>query len=251
MSLAELFYAKHPRRLARSRRRPRRPMFESLEARLLLDATPLHPLVYEAAAAVDVTQLPGQPPIVAPLFVGANPAKVLTGPHAGYRLLAAEEDRGRELVTMLTAEQRKSALIKDEAFGEIVTRNDPKVAPLAAEGLAAADMSEPERAQLRRLLDLYIARMTESAAKDQWARIERAGFEKVRFAWAGGLEVGQPHYYRIHGPTMLVEYDDTQNGANHIHTVYRDLERDLGGDALAAHYRSDRHDRMVATAAPR
>lgn len=200
--------------------------------------------------SINVTQLPGQPPIVAPLFVGANPAKVLTGPNAGYRLLAAEEDLGRELVRMLSAEQRKIAQIKAEAFDEIVTRNDPKVASLAVEGLAAADMTEAERAQLRRVLNLYVARMSAAAAKDQWARIERAGFEKLRFAWAGGIEEGQPHYYRIHGPTLLVEYDDTQNGANHIHTVYRDLERDLGGDALGAHYRADRHDRMVAATAP-
>jgi hypothetical protein len=201
--------------------------------------------------SINVTQLPGQPPIIAPLFIGANPAKVLTGPHAGFRLLAAEEDLGRELVRMLPPDERKVALIKDEAFGEIVTRNDPKVAPLSVEGLAAADMSESERAQLRRVLDLYVSRMTADAAKDQWARITRAGFEKLHFAWAGGIDEGQPHYYRIHGPTVLVEYDDTQNGANHIHTVYRDLERDLGGDALRAHYRSDSHNRMVATIAPR
>ena len=125
------------------------------------------------------------------------------------------------------------------------------IAPLALAGLAAGDMSGPERAQLRRVLDLYLSRMTAAAAQEQWARIERAGFEKLHFAWAGGIEAGQPHYYRIHGPTMLVEYDDTQNGANHIHTVYRDLERDFGGDALAAHYRSDRHERMVATRGPR
>jgi len=201
--------------------------------------------------SINVTQLPGRPPIVAPLFVGANPAKVPTGPNAGYRLLAAEEDLGRELIRMLPDHERKVALIKDEAFGEILTRNDPKVAPLALEGLAAADMSEPERAQLRRVLNLYVARMNADAAKDQSYQVERAGFDKLHFAWAGGVDEGQPHYYRIHGPTVLVEYDDTQNGANHIHTVYRDLERDLGGDVLGAHYRSDRHDRMVAAAAPR
>jgi hypothetical protein len=201
--------------------------------------------------SVNVTQLPGQPPIVAPLFVGANPAIVKNGPNVGYRMLAAEEDLGRELVKMLSAEQRKIAMLQDEAFGEIVTRNDPKVAALETQGLAAADMSAGEQAQLRRVLDLYIGRMNEASAKEQWARIEGAGFGKLRFGWAGGIEPGDKHYYRIHGPTMLVEYDDTQNGANHIHTVYRDLERDFGGDALRAHYRSDSHNRMVATTAPR
>lgn len=201
--------------------------------------------------SVNVTQLPGQPAIVAPLFVGANPAIVKNGPNVGYRMLAAEEDLGRELVKMLPVEQRKTAMLQDEAFGEIVTRNDPKVATLETQGLAAADMSAAAQAQLRRLLDLYIGRMNAASAKDQWARIERAGFDKLHFGWAGGIDPGDKHYYRIHGPTVLVEYDDTQNGANHIHTVYRDLERDFGGDALAAHYRSDRHDRMVAAAPPR
>jgi len=187
--------------------------------------------------SINVTQLPGQPPIVAPLFVGANPARVLTGPNAGFRLLAAEEDLGRELMTMLSPEQRKVALIDMAAFPEIITRNDPKVQGLATAGLAAGDMTEGARAQLRRLLALYIGRIAPDGAQDALARIERAGFEKVHFAWAGGIEVGAQHYYRIHGPTVLIEYDDTQNDANHIHTVYRDLEHDLGGDVLRAHYR--------------
>jgi hypothetical protein len=97
-------------------------------------------------------------------------------------------------------------------------------------------MSDDERAQLRRLIELYVGRMNAASAKEALARLDRAGFEKVRFGWAGGIESGQPHYYRIHGPTLLIEYDDTQNEANHIHTVYRDLERDFGGDALRAHY---------------
>jgi hypothetical protein len=201
--------------------------------------------------SLNVTQLPGHPPVVAPIFVGANPARVLAGPNAGFRLLAAEEDLGRELVTMLPPDKLKVALISADAPGEILTRNDPKVAPLATEGLAAAAMSARERAQLKRLLEVYVGRMTADAAKDAMARIERAGFEKVHFAWAGGTGTGQPHYYRIHGPTVLIEYDDTQNDANHIHTVYRDLQRDLGGDALRAHYRSDSHYRMVADTAPR
>jgi hypothetical protein len=64
---------------------------------------------------------------------------------------------------------------------------------------------------------------------------------RLRFAWAGSLDVGRPHYYRIHGPTLLVEYDNTQTNANHIHTVWRDLERDFGGDVLQAHYAKHRH----------
>jgi hypothetical protein len=200
--------------------------------------------------SINVTQLPGQPPIVAPLFIGANPAKVPDGAEAGFRMLADEEDLARELITMLTAERRKTALIRDTAFADILTGNDPKVKPLELAGLAAADMNPAERAQLRRLIEVYTGRVIDAAAKDALARIDQAGFGKVHFAWAGGIEVGQPHYYRIQGPTVLIEYDNTQNGANHIHTVYRDLERDLGGDPLRAHYepayRNHRHYRMAA-----
>jgi hypothetical protein len=147
----------------------------------------------------------------------------------------------REMIKMLPASRRETATIRDTAFADIVTGNDPKVQKLELAGLAAADMSGDERAQLRRLIELYVGRMNAASAKDALARLDRAGFEKVRFAWAGGIESGQPHYYRIHGPTLLIEYDDTQNEANHIHTVYRDLERDFGGDALRAHYRQSSH----------
>jgi hypothetical protein len=188
--------------------------------------------------SINVTELPGQAPIVAPVFMGANPARVLSGPNSGFRLLAAEEDLGRELITMMSAASRKVAMIRDTAFADILTGNDPKVQKLELEGLAAEQMSTDEQAQLRQLIELYVGRVTAAAAQEALSRLDRAGFEKVRFAWAGGIEPGQPHYYRIHGPTLLIEYDDTQNDANHIHTVYRDLERDLGGDALRAHYQS-------------
>jgi hypothetical protein len=191
--------------------------------------------------SINVTQFPGAPPIIAPLFIGANPANVPSGAEAGLRLLAAEEDLGRELITMLPGERRRIALIRDTAFADILTGNDPKVKAFAPEGLVASDMTADERALLRSLIELYVGRMNAASAKDVMVRIDRAGFEKVRFAWAGGIEPGAPHYYRIHGPTVLIEYDNTQNDANHIHTVYRDLERDLGGDALRAHYRRDPH----------
>jgi hypothetical protein len=100
-------------------------------------------------------------------------------------------------------------------------------------------MSAEERQQLRSLIELYVGRLVSSSASEVLSRLDGADFGKVRFAWAGGIESGQPHYYRVHGPTLLIEYDDTQNNANHIHTVYRDLERDFGGDLLRAHYRGD------------
>jgi hypothetical protein len=186
--------------------------------------------------SLNVTQLPGLPPTIGPVFFGANPARVPSGPQAGFRLLAEEEDLARALITLLPEARRKTAMIRDTAFADIVTGNDRDV-KLEAEGLAAADMSAEERRALRSIIERYAARFVGASAADIMARVDRAGFENVRFAWAGGIESGQPHYYRVHGPTLLIEYDNTQNGANHIHTVYRDLQQDFGGDLLRAHYR--------------
>jgi hypothetical protein len=192
--------------------------------------------------SVNATHVDGQTQVVAPLFMGSNPARVPSGPKAGLRLLAAEEDVARELMRMLPQERRTRAMLADRAFPDIVTRNDPKVRSLNIEGLAAAEMSQPEQTQLRKLLHVYADRMTQSAAREQLERIERAGFGKLHFGWAGSLEAGKPHYYRVHGPTVLIEYDNTQNNANHIHTVWRDLERDFGGDLLRAHYAAHQAD---------
>jgi Protein of unknown function (DUF3500) len=186
--------------------------------------------------SVNATHVDGQTQVVAPLFMGSNPARVPSGPKAGLRLLAAEEDLARVLIRMLPEERRTRAILSDSAFSDIVTRNDPKVRSLNIEGLAAGDMSQPEQTQLRKLLHVYSDRMTESAAREQLERIERAGFDKLHFGWAGSLAPGKPHYYRVHGPTVLIEYDNTQNNANHVHSVWRDLERDFGGDLLRAHY---------------
>jgi hypothetical protein len=190
--------------------------------------------------SVNVTNVAGQS-LVAPLFMGANPARVPSGPHAGLRILAAEEDLARTLVKMLPPARLRRAVFSDTTFGEILTRNDPKARSLADEGVAYADLNAAEQQQLRRLLDVYLARLTPAAMRDQLGRIERAGIGRVRFAWAGSLEIGKAHYYRIHGPTLLIEYDNTQTNANHVHTVWRDLERDFGGDVLKAHYAKHQH----------
>ena len=86
------------------------------------------------------------------------------------------------------------------------------------------------------LVENYAYRLRPELADQDLAKIAAAGFEKIRFAWAGGIEPGQGHYYRLHGPTFLVEFDNTQNNANHIHTVWRDAANDFGEDLLREHY---------------
>jgi hypothetical protein len=191
--------------------------------------------------SVNATELGPHGQVVAPLFIGANPARVPGGPNAGLRLLADEEDLAFELLNMLDPQQRERAIIAARTRGDIVTRSDPAVGPMAFAGLPAAQMNAAQQRQLRRLVELYAFRMTDAAAREQLDRIERAGFERLHFAWAGSTRPGAPHYYRIHGQTVLVEYDNTQSNANHIHTVWRDLENDFGGDLLRRHYDQHSH----------
>lgn len=176
-----------------------------------------------------------------PSFLGANPATVRKGPLAGKRALAGEEDRARELLRSLEKRQRAAAVFRDVAPAEIVTGNAARVDPLAPAGIAVAELDAPQRELFGRLLDEYLSRMPPDLAAQREERLRAAGFEKIRFAWAGGFEPGQPHYYRIQGPTFLIEYDDTQNGANHIHTVWRDFAGDFGRDLLREHYRAVPH----------
>ena len=193
--------------------------------------------------SVNVTELGTHGRIVAPLFMGANPARVPSGPDAGRRLLAAEEDVAFALLGMLDPAQRARAVIAAQTFGDVVTGSDPIVGPMPRAGLPAGAMTAEQQQQLRRLLDVYAGRMADSAARRQLERIDAAGFENLHFAWAGANQPGEPHYYRIHGPTVLVEYDNSQGGGNHIHTVWRDLENDFGGDLLRKHYARQPHDR--------
>jgi hypothetical protein len=188
-----------------------------------------------------------------PAFFGANPARVPDGPHAGLRTLAEEEDLGRSFLESLTAEQRTKALIAEEAPADIVTGATRRADLGPARGLAVAEMTPGQAAALLSLLRQYANRLRGGLAEAELARVKHAGLEKIHFVWAGGAAAGQPHYYRIHGPTFAVEYDNTQDNANHVHTVWRDFERDFGADPLAEHYaRSEHHrqkdNRQAATA---
>ena len=191
--------------------------------------------------SVNVTGVGPQGPVVAPLFMGANPHRIPSGPRTGARMLAAEEDVARELLAMFTSSQRSRVIVSDTTYGDILTRDDPKARELPQEGVAVAEMTPPQQAKLRTLLTVYAARMEPSMARAQWQRIEAMGFGRLRFVWAGSTAVGKAHYYRIHGPTVLVEYDNSQNNANHSHTVWRDLENDFGGDLLRKHYQQHPH----------
>jgi hypothetical protein len=176
-----------------------------------------------------------------PAFFGANPAEVRQGPHKGLRPLAGEEDLARALLRSLDAAQRRRAVLDDVAPRDIVTGAREKVSPLPPAGIEAKELTEPQRRGLDALLQTYLDRMAPELAADRRRKLQEAGLERIRFAWAGGAEPGQPHYYRLQGPSFLVEYDNTQDGANHIHTVWRDFDGDFGEDLLRRHYREAPH----------
>ena len=176
-----------------------------------------------------------------PSFFGSNPAEVREGPKKGLRILAAEEDAARSLLQTLDASQRAKAIIETTAPGDMVTMANVNITPLSPAGLGADAMTPAQRDLLMKLLDVYIGKMAGDIAEDRLARVRKAGVERIAFAWAGDTERGKKHYYRVQGPTFLIEYDNTQNDGNHIHSVWRDFNGDFGRDLLREHLRAVAH----------
>lgn len=171
-----------------------------------------------------------------PSFWGANPAVVLSGPQEGMRVLAEEELYGRALLQSF--EERAAVIIEAEAPRDIITQAERRVNIGAPAGVAVAAMGVEQKAALEKLIELYAHRLRPELAEAEMRKIHEVGLERVHFAWAGSADVGEPHYYRIHGPTFLIEYDNTQNDANHVHAVWRDPARDFGRDILREHLQS-------------
>lgn len=171
-----------------------------------------------------------------PLFLGANPARVERDGVAISAPLEEEEVLGFRLVHALSGRERAAALLEGDVPDDIVTKDSSRVDPsLSPEGVRLGDLAGEAAAAARALVDLYRTRVPDPPA------LIGDGAD-IRFTWAGSTERGGPHYYRLHGPRFLVELDNTQNGANHIHTVWRDPEGDFGDDLLAEHYRTHHRD---------
>jgi hypothetical protein len=177
----------------------------------------------------------------APHFFGSNPAEVMDGPKKGLRVLAFEEDPARELVTSLDESQRAKAIINTTAPNDIVTRAEGTVSPLTPTGIAVTDLQPKQREMLMRVVDAYVSVMAPDIAADRMAALKKAGLDKLTFAWAGELERGKRHYYRVQGPTFLIEFDNTQNNGNHVHSVWRDFAGDFGRDLLREHLAAVAH----------
>jgi Protein of unknown function (DUF3500) len=174
-----------------------------------------------------------------PTFTGSNPAEVKDGPQKGLRVLAPLEDLGRVVVEGLTDTQRSVAILSPTAPTDIVSFNKNDIGPLSPAGVPMADLASPQREALMRLIGAYTGLMTDDLAAERMRRLAAAGTDRITFAWSGPTAKGAKHYYRVQGPTFLIEYDNTQNDGNHIHAVWRDFQGDFGKDVLREHLEID------------
>jgi hypothetical protein len=173
----------------------------------------------------------------APTFFGSNPAHVPEGYRlSGLRILAQEEDLARQLLISMKAEDRARIIVDPEAPTDIMTGAEKRVKLDTPIGVPMSEMGAEQKKLFLELVTVYLHRMPEDVAYSRMNEIEKEGTSHIHFAWAGSEIRGSPHYYRLQGPSFLVEYDNTQNNANHIHTVWRDLRNDWGEDLLKDHY---------------
>lgn len=178
---------------------------------------------------------------IAPRFLGANPATIDGGKRKGERTLADEEDLGLELINSLSADQKQMATIQNSTFFDIVTRNKSEVSPFDSFGIKAKALSKTQQDTLQKLINVYLSVMPKELAEKRSNNLKEEEFDKISFGWAGATENRKPHYYRIQGKTFLIEFDNTQNNANHIHSVWRDFDGDFGRDLIREHYKKSDH----------
>jgi hypothetical protein len=175
-----------------------------------------------------------------PGFLGANPAIVPSGPQKGKEVLKEETKLAFALLHSLNADQMKTATSSSGVPNDIITFVSRKASIETKEGITYGSMTKQQQEFFMELLQVYIHRYTKLFADEMIKEIKEAGLDDLRFIWAGAQQAGrQAYYYRIQGPTIIIEYDNSQNNANHIHTVVRDLKRDFGGDKLLEHYKKN------------
>lgn len=177
----------------------------------------------------------------APRFFGANPAKIPSGPREGERTLQKEEDFAFELINSLSEEQREMAIFQQEPFFDIVTGKSAEVEPLSPVGIMYGQLNRNQQLIFLKLLDEYLSTIPAEQAEKRMNNIKNEELNEVRFGWAGATVLGEGHYYRIQGKTFLIEFDNVQNKANHIHTVWRDFDGDFGRNLIREHYEKSHH----------
>ena len=161
---------------------------------------------------------------VTPFFLGAWP----TVNNAGLKAMEREEWAARELVTSLDDNQRLSAIFQRDTLGRHVTQNEAYVTPLESIGIPVSSLNQNQHALVTEIIHKYLDTLPDLVAAPHLERLMAAGMENITFAWAGPLEAQRPHYYRLQGPTFLMEHDNSRNRGTHIHSVWRDFAEDFG-----------------------
>jgi hypothetical protein len=173
--------------------------------------------------------------VTEPFFLGAWPTRASTAYRTivrGERAMRREEDAAREIVLSVDGPLRRRVVFSSESLTDHVTQNAVRVAPLDPLGVLARDLPSAGQRRVREIVRTYLANLPPATARLALDRVERAGMARIRFGWAGSLRPGQPHYYRLQGPTFLLEFDNSRNSGTHIHSVWRDFERDYGRHLL-------------------
>jgi hypothetical protein len=178
---------------------------------------------------------------ISPRFLGASPATILSGSRNNERTLHKEEDLGLDLINALSKEQKEMAIIQDKSSLSIVTKNAIEVDPLYPAGIKYEALNSSQQDVFLKLLYEYLSTVPEIEAKKRMDKIKNEEMDEVRFGWAGATNSGEGHYYRIQGKSFLIEFDNSQNNANHIHTVWRDFDGDFGRDLIKEHYMNSDH----------
>lgn len=174
-----------------------------------------------------------------PSAFGSNPAIVPSGVQKGRQLLMNETNVAFSLVNSLTAAQKAQAIISETALPELITLGVRNAELIEPRGLSFSELSADQKKIAYELVDVYLSNYSESVSGQLMTRIRMEGMDTFSFAWAGSLKPGAGHYYRIQNSFLLIEYDNTQTNANHVHVAVRDLTRDFGSDVLLEHYRSE------------
>jgi hypothetical protein len=174
-----------------------------------------------------------------PSFFGSNPATIPSGKRKGEQILKDESALGFSLVNSFSIAQLQTAVVSENAYSDILSENKRKAVPLTPRGIAYSEMNEQQKKTFMTLLDVYVKNYELGFSATLMNKIKEAGIENLTFAWAGSLRPGKGHYYRIQGPMLLIEFDNTQNNANHIHSVVRDLTNDFAEDILKEHYEKE------------
>jgi hypothetical protein len=157
---------------------------------------------------------------------GANPALIDAGPGRQLRILSGREDIARQILKACNDEQKKKMWISETAPDDIRGAGAPQAVVEAAVGLSYAEMSPDQQKMLRDLLGEYLSAMPVQVVRDRMKAIDKSGMDNIRMAWWGESEVNKRHHYVIQGATFIVEYNNTQNEANHVHAIWRNV----GGD---------------------